>query len=145
MHTSNVFSVLVRVYICVLSLPGSQPAAWQWEVVYPAQTLAVYTTVFITGTVLLNYHLIYGLAWCMCTQMSSCSVPAKRHCTRVFVWVLTSCLCSCIQEKSQDWDMLLHLFVICLQPRHSCFSWCYLDGCIHSWLIWSGFSVIAQK
>lgn len=31
--------------------------------VYPAQTLAVYTALFITGTVLLNYHLIYGLAW----------------------------------------------------------------------------------
>lgn len=46
-----------------LSMPGRQPAACQWKVVYPAQTLAVYTTLFITGTVLLNYHLIYGLAW----------------------------------------------------------------------------------
>lgn len=51
--------------VCVcLGLAGRQPATCQWEVVYPAQTLAVYTTLFITGTVLLNYHLIYGLAWC---------------------------------------------------------------------------------
>lgn len=68
MHTVNEFMCECDcqcVCVCVLSLPGRQPAVCQWEVVYPAQTLAVYTALFITGTVLLNYHLIYGLAWCV--------------------------------------------------------------------------------
>lgn len=71
-----VFTLLCMCVCVFVCLPGSrQPAACQWEVVYPAQTLAVYTTLFITGRVLLNYHLIYELAWCvyMCMlQMSGC-------------------------------------------------------------------------
>lgn len=59
---------ILCVCMCVcLILPGGRPpAACQWEVVYPTQTLAVYTALFITGRVLLNYHMIYGLALCVC-------------------------------------------------------------------------------